>query len=83
MTRITLERTSCTRTRFRPYSESTGRNPHGRGRLAGAIPKTALPYVLAAELAQALSSLGIGELARRVLERDLRTGQVRRHRAAV
>jgi hypothetical protein len=35
-----------------------------------------MPYVLAAELAQALSSLGIGELARRVLERDLRAGQV-------
>jgi hypothetical protein len=39
-------------------------------------PEAALPYVLAAELAQALSSLGIGELARRVLERDLRAGQV-------
>ncbi|SCF48712.1 hypothetical protein GA0070216_12826 [Micromonospora matsumotoense] len=39
-------------------------------------PEAALPYVLAAEFAQALSSLGIGELARRVLERDLRAGQV-------
>ncbi|MFG2064317.1 hypothetical protein ACGFIK_23180 [Micromonospora sp. NPDC048871] len=39
-------------------------------------PEAALPYVLAAELAQALSSLGIGELARRVLERDLPAGQV-------
>ncbi|MGN9811477.1 hypothetical protein ACTMSW_19235 [Micromonospora sp. BQ11] len=39
-------------------------------------PEAALPYVLAAELAQALSSLGIGELARHVLERDLRAGQV-------
>lgn len=39
-------------------------------------PEAALPYVLAAELAEALSSLGVGELARRVLERDLSAGQV-------
>ncbi|MGW2100004.1 hypothetical protein ACWCPX_20235 [Streptomyces olivaceoviridis] len=39
-------------------------------------PEAALPYVLATELAEALSSLGVGELARCVLEQDLRTGQV-------
>ncbi|MFF0148537.1 hypothetical protein ATK36_5201 [Amycolatopsis sulphurea] len=39
-------------------------------------PEAALPYVLATELAEALSSLGIGELARLVLERDIRAGQV-------
>ncbi|WP_165396500.1 hypothetical protein [Streptomyces sp. F001] len=32
--------------------------------------------MLATELAEALSSLGVGELARCVLEQDLRTGQV-------
>jgi hypothetical protein len=35
-----------------------------------------LPYVLATELAEALSSLGVGELARCVLKQDLRVGQV-------
>ncbi|GGW51713.1 hypothetical protein AB0E64_02120 [Streptomyces caelestis] len=39
-------------------------------------PESALPYVLATELAEALSSLGVGELARCVLEQNLRTGQV-------
>lgn len=39
-------------------------------------PKAALPYVLATELAEALSSLGVGELARCVLEQNLRAGQV-------
>ncbi|MFH8360731.1 hypothetical protein ACH4FV_14195 [Streptomyces anulatus] len=39
-------------------------------------PETALPYVLATELAEALSSLGVRELARCVLEQDLRTGQI-------
>jgi len=39
-------------------------------------PEAALPYVLAAELAEALSSLGVGEVARRVLRQDLRAGQV-------
>lgn len=39
-------------------------------------PEAALPYVLATELAEALPSLGVGELARRVLQQDLRTGQV-------
>ncbi|KJK53812.1 hypothetical protein [Streptomyces sp. NRRL F-4428] len=39
-------------------------------------PEAALPYVLATELAEALSSLGVRELARCVLEQDLRTGQV-------
>ncbi|MFD4443833.1 hypothetical protein ACFWPK_29075 [Nocardia sp. NPDC058519] len=39
-------------------------------------PEAALPYVLAAEFAEALSLLGVGELARSVLERDLRVGQV-------
>ncbi|MEU0538320.1 hypothetical protein ABZ319_00475 [Nocardia sp. NPDC005978] len=39
-------------------------------------PEAALTYVLAAELAEALSSLGVGELAKSVLERDLRAGQV-------
>ncbi|WP_050494757.1 hypothetical protein [Streptomyces griseus] len=39
-------------------------------------PEAALPYALAAELAEALSSLGVSELARCVLEQNLRTGQV-------
>src|ERR1700722_7084696 len=39
-------------------------------------PKAALPYVLATELAEALPALGIGELARYILEQDLHVGQV-------
>ncbi|MFE7128282.1 hypothetical protein [Streptomyces sp. NPDC057617] len=39
-------------------------------------PEAALPYVLATELADALSSLGVSELARCVLGQDLRTGQI-------
>ena len=39
-------------------------------------PEAALPYVLASELAEALPALGIGELARCVLEQDVRAGQV-------
>lgn len=39
-------------------------------------PEAALPYVLATELAEALSALGVGELARCALEQDLRPGQV-------
>lgn len=39
-------------------------------------PAAALPYVLASELAEALSTLGIRELARCVLEQDVRSGQV-------
>lgn len=39
-------------------------------------PEAALPYVLAAELAEALPALGISELARCVLEQDLHVGQV-------
>ncbi|MFI1378424.1 hypothetical protein [Embleya sp. NPDC020886] len=39
-------------------------------------PEAALPYVLATELAGALSSMGVSELARCVLEHNLRTGQV-------
>ncbi|WP_405884469.1 hypothetical protein OG747_41390 [Streptomyces sp. NBC_01384] len=39
-------------------------------------PEAALPYVLATELADALSSLGVGELARCVLGQGLRTGQI-------
>jgi hypothetical protein len=39
-------------------------------------PEAALPYVLATELAQALSPLGIGELAKRVRDRDLHAGEV-------
>ncbi|MFF0448057.1 hypothetical protein ACFYT4_16880 [Streptomyces sp. NPDC004609] len=39
-------------------------------------PEAALPYVLATELADALSSLGVRELARCVLGQDLRTGQI-------
>lgn len=39
-------------------------------------PEAALPYLLAAELGEALSLFGVGELARRVLEQDLRAGQV-------
>lgn len=39
-------------------------------------PVAALPYVLASELAEALPALGIGELARCVLEQDVRSGQV-------
>lgn len=41
-----------------------------------ADPEAALPYVLAAELAGALPALGVGELARCVLEQDVRVGQV-------
>lgn len=39
-------------------------------------PRAALPYVLASELAEALPALGVGELARCVLEQDLHVGQV-------
>jgi hypothetical protein len=39
-------------------------------------PVAALPYVLAAELAEALPALGVGELARCALEQDLHAGQV-------
>ncbi|WP_157621664.1 hypothetical protein [Saccharothrix sp. NRRL B-16348] len=39
-------------------------------------PEAAFPYALAAELAEALVPLGVGELARRVLEQDLREGHV-------
>lgn len=39
-------------------------------------PERALPYVLAAELAEALPALGISELARCVLEQDLHVGRV-------
>jgi hypothetical protein len=39
-------------------------------------PVAALPYALASELAEALPALGIGELARCVLEQDVRSGQV-------
>lgn len=39
-------------------------------------PAAALPYVLASELAEALPALGIGELARCVLEQDVRPGQI-------
>jgi hypothetical protein len=39
-------------------------------------PEAAVPYVLAAELAEALSALGVSELARCVLEQDLRVGRV-------
>ncbi len=39
-------------------------------------PEAALPYVLATELAEALSSLGVAELTGFVPEQDLRTGQV-------
>ncbi|HUC24244.1 MAG TPA: hypothetical protein VMA73_16160 [Streptosporangiaceae bacterium] len=39
-------------------------------------PEAALPYVLAAELAEALPTLGISELARGVLEQDLHVGRV-------
>jgi hypothetical protein len=39
-------------------------------------PAAALPYVLASELAEALPALGIGELARCVLEQDVCSGQV-------
>ncbi|MFJ5989297.1 hypothetical protein [Lentzea sp. NPDC092896] len=39
-------------------------------------PEAAFPYVLAAELGEALAPLGVGELARCVLEQDLREGQV-------
>ncbi|MGW4606845.1 hypothetical protein [Streptomyces sp. NPDC004532] len=53
------------------------RTESARARAAGrSEPKAALPYVLATELAEALSARGIGELARCVLEHDLRTGQV-------
>jgi hypothetical protein len=38
-------------------------------------PASALPYVLAAELARALPTLGLGELARCILKQDLRVGQ--------
>ena len=41
-----------------------------------AEPEAALPYTLAAELAEALPSLGVRELARCVLEQDLSMGQV-------
>lgn len=39
-------------------------------------PEAALPYALALELANALPTLGIGELARCVLQQDLRPGQI-------
>ncbi|QFY07932.1 hypothetical protein GBF35_15690 [Nonomuraea phyllanthi] len=39
-------------------------------------PAAALPYVLASELAEALPTLGIRELANCVLEQDIRSGQV-------
>ncbi|MEU9914762.1 hypothetical protein [Streptomyces sp. NPDC051001] len=39
-------------------------------------PEAALPYVLATELAEVLSSLGVRELARCLLEQDLRAGQI-------
>jgi len=39
-------------------------------------PLAALPYALASELAEALPALGIVELARCVLEEDVRSGQV-------
>ena len=39
-------------------------------------PAAALPYVLASELAEALPTLGIGELARCVLEQEVCSGQV-------
>jgi hypothetical protein len=39
-------------------------------------PVAAMPYMLATELAKALSSIGVGELSGCVLEQDLRSGQV-------
>jgi hypothetical protein len=39
-------------------------------------PSSALPYVLAAELATALPALGIREIARCILKQDLRMGQI-------
>jgi hypothetical protein len=39
-------------------------------------PEAALPYVLAEKLAEALSALGIGELARCALEQSLRAGHI-------
>lgn len=39
-------------------------------------PETALPYVLATELAETLPALKIGELAKCVLEQDVRPGQI-------
>ena len=39
-------------------------------------PTSALPYVLAAELARALPALGLEELARCILKQDLRVGQL-------
>jgi hypothetical protein len=39
-------------------------------------PEAALPYLLATELAEVLPALGVSELPRCILERDLRTGQV-------
>ncbi|MGW0918624.1 hypothetical protein ACWD3J_06415 [Streptomyces sp. NPDC002755] len=39
-------------------------------------PEAALPYVLAAELSDAVPSMGVCELAKCLLEQDLRTGQI-------
>lgn len=39
-------------------------------------PEASLPYALATELAEALSLLGVGELAKHALKQDLRAGQV-------
>jgi hypothetical protein len=39
-------------------------------------PEAALPYVLAEKLAEALSALGVGELARCALEQNLCVGQI-------
>lgn len=76
MTRITLE----------PYflHQDQAQSLLGEQRAASARaraarrsdPEAALPYVLAAELAEALPALKISELARCLLEQDVRSGQV-------